>query len=110
MQELSAVCLRFNMHPARVFRDAFHYYEIRWSAKRMKALFKSCAEKKPNGNYAVVKLFGFVSDYCLDVLSGRATPLMEVRKIEGHSPSSQMQVKRWRRQPPKHRKGKSEAT
>jgi hypothetical protein len=80
MQALLAVLSKFQMNPVEVFRNAFHYAEIRKSNKRMKLCFvNSCVQV--DGKYILDCVPEFVQDYCLDLLTGRTQPPKERKLI-----------------------------
>jgi len=80
MQALLAVLGKFNMNPVEVFRNAFHYAEIRKSNKRMQQTFVNCCVKV-DGKFVLECVPEFVQDYCLDLLTGRTQKPKEVKRV-----------------------------
>ena len=91
MKTLLAVLSKFNMNPVEVFRNAFHYAEIRKSKSAMQRTFVNCCVKI-DGKYILDCVPEFVQDYCLDLLTGRTKPPQERKLITDErktkSPSS----------------------
>ena len=70
MEALLAVLSKFTMNPVEVFKNAFHYAEIRKSNRKMKMTFVNCCVKV-DGKYILDCVPEFVQSYCLDLLTGR---------------------------------------
>jgi hypothetical protein len=72
METLMAVVSKFNVDPVQVFVWSLHYAEIRISTKRTEQWFLNCCIKEDK-KFVLNEIPICVENYCLDLLTGRAT-------------------------------------
>lgn len=93
MQAMIKVCQRWRVHPATVFVWAWDYFEMRLSPLKRHQIFMSfCVqegETKKTRTFRLAEVPWYVTDYCLDLLTGRTKVPRRQKQIGGKNESPQ---------------------
>lgn len=73
MQLLIRVCKELKVSPAKVFRCAYDYSDIKLAPELMEIQFESCYLEDKDGKRWMIHSPWFVQDYCIALLAKKVT-------------------------------------